>query len=60
MDTQNVGLDYTQANILGQVAVIMLSKGLKIEQADADELLKSLGPASPLPEGSGSRVDLLA
>jgi hypothetical protein len=60
MDTQNVGLDYARANILDQVDVVMISKGLKIEQADADELLKSLGPSSPLPEGSGSRVDLLA
>jgi hypothetical protein len=60
MDIQNIGTDYNQSNILDQVGVIMLSRGLKQEQADAEELFKSLGPESPLPEGSGTRVDLLA
>jgi hypothetical protein len=60
MDAQSIGTDSAQARIQDQVATTMLSKGLKGEQEEAAELLKSLGPASPLPEGSGSRIDLLA
>lgn len=38
----------------------MLAKGLKGEQEQAAELIKGLGAAAPLPEGSGRSVDLLA
>jgi len=50
----------SQANVLDQVGVVMLSRGLSAEQQQADDLLKSLGSAAPLPEGSGQRIDLSA
>jgi hypothetical protein len=57
MDTQGIGTEGAQSRILDQVATTMLAKGLKGAEEQASELLKSL---PPLPEGSGSRIDLLA
>ncbi len=57
MDMQ--GLSESQSSILDQVSVSMLSKSLKGEESQAAEVLKSLSP-TPLPEGSGARVDLFA
>jgi hypothetical protein len=58
MDTQGIGMDSAQSRILDQVATTMLAKGLKGAEEQAAELLKAL--PSPLPEGSGTRIDLLA
>ncbi len=60
METPNIGADSTKSRILDQVSVTMLSKGLKGEQEQAADLLKSLGSTPQLPEGSGARIDLLA
>ena len=60
METQNIGSDTAQSRIQDTVAVTMLAKGLKGEQNQASELLKSLGAAPQLPEGSGVRLDLFA
>ena len=60
METQNIGSDTAQSRIQDTVAVTMLAKGLKGEQNQAADLLKSLGSAPQLPEGSGVRVDLFA
>jgi hypothetical protein len=57
MDIQSLSMDSAQSQILDQVGITMLSKGLKGAQEEATDLLKSL---APLPEGSGARVDLLA
>jgi hypothetical protein len=60
MDIQSIANDTAQSRIQEQFGVAMLAKGLKGEQEQASNLLKILGPASPLPEGSGSSIDLLA
>ena len=60
METPSIGTDSTQSRILDQVSVTMLSKGLKSEQEQADDLLKTLDSATQLPEGSGVSIDLLA
>ena len=52
-------MENAQSSILDQVSVSMLSKSLKGEESQAAEVLKSLSP-TPLPEGSGARVDLFA
>jgi hypothetical protein len=60
-DIQGASLDYAQSGLLDQVSVSMLSKSLKGDQEQAAELLQSLGSGSaPLPEDSGTRVDLFA
>jgi len=46
-----------QSDLLAQVSTTMLSKGLKGEQEQSTDLLKTL---APLPEGSGAKVDLFA
>lgn len=60
MDIQSFANESAQSRIQEQVGVALLAKGLKGERDQAADLLKILGPASPLPEGSGSRIDLLA
>ena len=57
MDIQSVGADSAQSKILDQVGVTMLAKGLKGEQEEAADLMKSI---APLPQGSGSLLDLQA
>jgi hypothetical protein len=60
MDIQGISMDSARSNLLDQVGVSMLAKGLKGEQAEAADLLKSLGQAAPLAEGTGTRIDLFA
>jgi hypothetical protein len=60
MDITAIGANAAQSGLLDQVGTTMLAKGLKGEQEQAADLLKSLGAAAPLPEGSGRNVDLLA
>jgi hypothetical protein len=60
MDIQAVSMDSAQSNLLDQVGVTMLAKGLKGEEAEAADLLKSLGSPAPLADGSGTRIDLFA
>ncbi len=60
MEIQSIGMDSARSGLLGQVNVTMLSKTLKGEQEQAADLMKVLGSAAPLPEGSGTRVDLFA
>jgi len=50
-------MESAQTNLLEQVSTSMLAKELKGSQEQAVALLQSL---PPLPEGSGSLVDLLA
>lgn len=52
-----MSMDSAQSGLLEKVGVGMLAKGLKGAQEEAVDLLKSL---APLPEGSGTRVDLQA
>jgi hypothetical protein len=60
MDIQDASMESAQARLLDQVGTAMLSKTLKGTEDAAAELLKSLGTAAPLPEGSGSKLDFLA
>lgn len=60
MDIQAISMDSARSNLLDQVGVSMLAKGLKGDQQQATDLLKSLNTAAPLPEGAGTRVDLFA
>jgi len=53
-------MDSARSSLLGQVGVSMLAKGLRGDQQQATDLLKSLNSAAPLPEGAGTRVDLFA
>jgi len=57
MDIQSLSMESAQTNLLEQVSTSMLAKELKGSQEQAVALLQSL---PPLPEGSGSLVDLLA
>lgn len=57
MDIQSISMGMSQSDILSKVGTSMLAKGLKGAQEEAVDLLKSL---APLPEGSGTRVDLFA
>lgn len=52
-------MESAQSGILDQVGVSMLSKSLKGEETQAAEVMKSLS-TTPLPEGSGARIDLFA
>ena len=60
MDIQSISMDSAQSRLLDQVGVSMMAKGLKGEEQDAADVLKSLDVRSPLPEGSGARLDLFA
>jgi hypothetical protein len=53
-------METAQSKVSDQVATSMLAKSLKGASEEGAELLKLLGPAGPLPEGSGAKVDLLA
>lgn len=53
-------MDSARSGLLDQVGVSMLAKGLKGEEAEAADLLKSLGSPAPLADGSGTRIDLFA
>ena len=60
MDIQSLSMETAQSKVSDQVATSMLAKSLKGASEEGAELLKLLGPAGPLPEGSGAKVDLLA
>jgi len=60
MDIQSASMISGQANVLDQVGVTMLSRGLKGEEQQATDLLKGLSTAAPLPEESGKQVDTFA
>ncbi|MGO8695562.1 MAG: YjfB family protein [Rectinemataceae bacterium] len=58
MDIASASMISSQANILDQVGVTMLSKSLKGTEQQAADLIKGLGSAAPLPEGSGEHIDI--
>jgi hypothetical protein len=60
MDIQSLSMDMSQSKIADQVGATMLAKSLGGMQDQGDALLKLLGPASPLPEGSGTKIDTFA
>lgn len=53
-------MDMAQSKLSDQVGTTMLAKSLGGMQEQGDALLKLLGPASPLPEGSGTKIDTYA
>jgi hypothetical protein len=57
MEISSLSMDSARSDLLDRVGISMLAKGLKETQSEAEDLLKSL---APLPEGSGTRIDLLA
>jgi hypothetical protein len=59
MEISSIRMDGSQPYLLDQVGTAMLSKGLKADEQQAADIMRSLPPA-PLPEGSGERVDLFA
>jgi hypothetical protein len=58
MDIASVSMDMAQAGVQEQVGTTMLAKSLKGAEEQGAEILKLLGSAAPLPEGSGRRIDL--
>jgi hypothetical protein len=60
MDIQSLSMDMAQSKLSDQVGTTMLAKSLGGMQEQGDALLKLLGPASPLPEGSGTKIDTYA
>jgi hypothetical protein len=58
MDIASASMISSQANVLDQVGITMLSKSLKGSQQQAADLLKGLGSPAPLPEGFGQHVDI--
>jgi hypothetical protein len=60
MDIQSLSVDMAQSKIQDQVGTTMLAKSLKGMDEQGAELLKLLGPVSPLAEGSGTKIDTLA
>ena len=53
------GVNSGQSDLLARVGATVLSQGLKGQEQQASDLLKSLGPA-PLPDGSGEQIDTYA
>ncbi|MDA8425305.1 MAG: YjfB family protein [Treponema sp.] len=58
MDIASASMISSQANIMDQVGVTMLSKSLKGSEQQASDLIKGLGSAAPLPEGFGQHIDI--
>ena len=60
MDIQSLSMDMAQSKLSDQVGTTMLAKSLGGMQEQGDALLNLLGPASTLPEGSGTKIDTYA
>ena len=60
MDIGAASIELAQSKLSDQVGTALLAKGLKTAEEQGSSLLKMLGSAAPLPEGSGQNVDLFA
>jgi len=60
MNVSSVGMDASGAFLRDMVSMSVLSKSLKGSEERAAQLLKIMETAAPLPEGSGTIVDLYA
>ncbi len=60
MNVSAVGLDLSGSYLRDMVGMSVLSKSLKGAEESAASLFKSIQAPAPLPEGSGTVVDLYA
>ena len=60
MDIAALSMNSTQGRLFDRVQTALLAKALKGAEADGSSLLSLLASSAPLPEASGTRIDLQA